>query len=115
MQMVRKAAGKHAFVKVTEEEKKAKSNLQLQWEWRIISHHLTLRMRRIQWYQYMAKWPEAHEQISAALFGSIACEEGAKIESETEKGKFAENAHMSNPWIKQLIDDLGFRHFRAEL
>jgi hypothetical protein len=77
------------------------TNTQIFLRWKITPCALQLQTRRLRWYQDMVKYPFAHAQAIAALFGQCKFElEPTLLEDGTLD---YDNAH---PWAIQFINDI---------
>ena len=64
---------------------------------------LEARIRRLKWLQVMAKYPEHHVQVLAAMFGTMHYEPHHTL---TPAGHVNHNNPNLNPWAKQAEQDL---------
>eukprot|EP00959_Pyramimonas_sp_CCMP1952_P359214 7521380-Pyramimonas_sp.AAC.1 len=65
-------------------------------------------MRRLKWLQPLAKRPNEHAQVIAALIGRVQCErENVDVHGGQVTAK-------TNPWLKQLWDDVNALEFCDE-
>lgn len=109
MQMVRKAAGAHAYRRIENGKYEAKSDAVLAYEWGITEHFDVVRMSRLQWYQHMAISPQNHQQYLAALLGDLPGHAAAVVDDEvTDQGR------EKKPWVGQLLENLeAFKAFES--
>ena len=70
------------------------------WDLRwLVPTALELHIRRLKWYQMMAKDTSLHSAVVASLFGQLQCAENPTI------GPHKTSSQTANPWAKQLFHD----------
>ena len=103
----RKAVGKPSrFSEEDEHGKqqwKSNSNIAVRKKLSVLPHHLSMVLRRLQYYQRLMKHPASHAQILSAYFGKLNFEFSDMVDFT---GRI--NIGAAHPWLLQLHTDFDF-------
>ncbi|CAK0911273.1 unnamed protein product, partial [Prorocentrum cordatum] len=78
-------------------------------KWKINRASDELRIRRLKWYQKWAAFPEAHSQVTAAVFGSTPLD----LRHGTPRLEEGRISTYSTPWAYQYLQDLQYLRAQA--